>query len=140
MPAVSDFAPPPAPLEGPTAHAALGSRAGLLRALGEAIPALDPRHALLLLALDVDDFRRYNAERGYAAGDAFLAAFGSRLAALGGRAFALGADAFALVIDGTPEELWRRGAAALWALDPGSGGPELRASFGAAVVTDPFAD
>src|ERR671933_442669 len=53
-----------------------------------------------------------------------------------GEAFALGADAFALVLDGMPEELWRRGAAALWALDPGAGGPGLRCSFGAAVLMD----
>jgi HD-GYP domain-containing protein (c-di-GMP phosphodiesterase class II) len=133
--------PPPAPSAvARPPHGALGTRAGLLDALEAAIAALDAGDAVLLLALDVDDFRRYNAERGYAAGDAFLAAFGARLAALDGRAFALGADAFALLVDGTPEELWRRGAAALWALDPGSGGPELRCSFGAAVIADPFAD
>ena len=98
-------------------HAGLGSRAELLVTLAAAIPAVDPSHGLLLLALDVDDFRRFNAERGYAAGDLLLADLGRRLAELG-RAFALGADAFALVLDGSPEELWRRGAAALWSLDP----------------------
>ena len=87
------------------------------------------------MALDVDDFRRYNAEHGYAAGDALLERLADRLAAADGEAFALGADAFALVLEGTPEDLWRRGAAALWAVDPGSGGPELRCSFGVAILT-----
>ena len=96
--------------------------------------------AVLLLALDLDDFRRYNAERGYEAGDVLLERFAARLAAVDGESFALGADAFALVVEGTPEELWRRGAAALWALDPGSGGVELRCSFGAAVLADAAAD
>ena len=89
-------------------------------------PGPRPARGLLLLVLDVDDFRRFNAERGYAAGDLLLADLGGRLAGLG-RAFALGADAFALVLDGSPEELWRRGAAALWSLDPAAGalGPAL---------------
>jgi len=77
-------------------HAALGTRAELVDALETAIPELDAGRAILLLAVDVDDFRRFNAEHGYAAGDAFLSDFGARLAALDGRAFALGADAFAL--------------------------------------------
>jgi diguanylate cyclase (GGDEF)-like protein len=140
MSAVSDPVPSVAPLEGSPARAALGSRGELLRTLHAAIPALDAGHGVLLLALDVDDFRRYNAERGYAAGDAFLTAFSARLGTLDGAAFHLGADAFALVMHGTPEELWRRGAAALWALDPASGGAPLRCSFGAAVVVDPTAD
>ena len=120
-------------------RAALGSRAELLATLAAAIPAVDPSRGLLLLALDVDDFRRFNAERGYAAGDVLLADLGGRLAGLG-RAFALGADAFALVLDGSPEELWRRGAAALWSLDPAAGALALRCSFGAAVLVDPEAD
>ena len=120
-------------------HAELGSRAELLATLAAAIPAVDPTRGLLLLVLDVDDFRRFNAERGYAAGDLLLADLGRRLAGLG-RAFALGADAFALVLDGSPEELWRRGAAALWSLDPGAGALALRCSFGAAVLVDPEGD
>ena len=120
-------------------RAALGSRAELLATLAAAIPAVDPSRGLLLLALDVDGFRRFNAERGYAAGDLLLADLGGRLAGLG-RAFALGADAFALVLDGSPEELWRRGAAALWSLDPGAGALALRCSFGAAVLVDPEGD
>jgi len=70
---------------------------------------------------------------------ALHAGLGSR-AELLGRAFALGADAFALVLDGSPEDLWRRGAGALWSLDPGAGALPLRCSFGAAVLVDPEAD
>src|SRR3954467_4353594 len=100
-----------------------GSRARLLAALGHGIPALGTGEALLLLVLDVDGFRRFNAEHGYAAGDVFLTDFGTRLAALDGAAFALGGDAFALVLADPPEALWRRGAGALWSLDPRAGGP-----------------
>jgi diguanylate cyclase (GGDEF)-like protein len=117
-------------------RAGLGTRAELHGALADGIASVPDGRALLLLALDVDDFRRYNADYGYEAGDAFLDAFAQRLAGMGGRAFALGADAFALVFEGTPVELWRHGAAALWTLDPGAGGPGLRCSFGAAIVTD----
>src|SRR3954470_8754383 len=115
-------------------------RAKLRRALDDAVAGLQAGRAVLLLALDLDDFRRYNAEHGYEAGDALLERFATRLAAAEGRAFALGADAFALVVEGSPEELWRRGAAALWVLDPGSGGVELRCSFGAAVLAAAAAD
>jgi len=111
-------------------------RAQLRRALDDAVAGLQAGRAVLLLALDLDDFRRYNAEHGYEAGDALLERFAARLAGVEGASFALGADAFALVLEGTPEELWRRGAGALWALDPGSGGVELRCSFGAAVIED----
>src|SRR3954463_12827386 len=107
-------------------------RAQLRRALDDAVAGLDAGRAVLLLALDLDDFRRYNAEHGYEAGDALLGRFAARLAGIEGESFALGADAFALVVEGTPEELWRRGAAALWALDPGSGSVDLRCSLGAA--------
>src|SRR4051812_36490066 len=100
---------------------ATAARADLRGALDDAVAGLDAGRAVLLLALDLDDFRRYNAERGYDAGDALLERFAARLAGVEGESFALGADAFALVVDGTPEELWRRAAAALWALDPGSG-------------------
>jgi diguanylate cyclase (GGDEF)-like protein len=131
--------PPTAPSGAATAPAALGSRPELLRALAGAIPGAVGGHAVLLLALDIDDFRRFNAEHGYAAGDLVLADLGRRLAGLG-PAFALGADAFALVLDGTPQALWRRGAAALWAVDPGAGALGLRCSFGAAVVVDPATD
>src|SRR3954447_2523628 len=118
----------------------LGTRDELTAAVAAAAADLDEGQAVLLLGLDLDDFRRYNAEHGYAAGDALLDDLASRLADGDGDAFALGADAFALVLDGTPEELWRRAAAALWSLDPGAGGPELRCSFGAAVLTDGTAD
>src|SRR4051794_24390084 len=111
-------------------------RAQLRRALDDPVAGLRAGRAVLLLALDLDDFRRYNAEHGYEAGDALLERFAARLAGVEGASFSLGADAFALVLEGTPEELWRRGAAALWALDPGSGGVELRCSFGAAVIED----
>src|SRR3954466_1382577 len=117
-----------------------GSRAQLRRALDDAVAGLQAGRAVLLLALDLDDFRRFNAEHGYEAGDALLERFAARLAEVEGRTFALGADAFALVLEGTPEQLWRRGAAALWTLDPGAGGVDLRCSFGAAVVTEPGAD
>src|SRR4051794_20512665 len=114
---------------------ATSPRAQLRRALDDAVAGLDAGRAVLLLALDLDDFRRYNAEHGYDAGDALLERCADRLADAEGQAFALGADAFALVVEGTPEELWRRGAGALWSLDPGGGGVELRCSFGAAVLT-----
>src|SRR3954464_7789642 len=117
-----------------------GSRGDLRRALDDAAARLDAGRAVLLLALDLDDFRRSNAGPGYEAGDALLERFATRLAAAEGRAFALGADAFALVGEGTPEELWRRGAAALWSLDPGAGSVDLRCSFGAAVLTSAGAD
>jgi diguanylate cyclase (GGDEF)-like protein len=130
-------APAHAPVGAAPAAAPPGTRADLLAALDRGIPALGAGEALLLLVLDVDGFRRFNAEHGYAAGDAFLADLGSRLAALDAAAFALGSDAFALVLRGTPEALWRRGAGALWSLDPRAGGPELHCSFGAVVVVDP---
>src|SRR3954465_12475672 len=127
---MSAFAPTPAP----------SPRAQLRRALDDAVAGLDAGRAVLLLALDLDDFRRYNAEYGYDAGDAILARVADRLADARGHSFALGADAFALLVDGTPEELWLRAAAALWSLDPGGDGVELRCSFGAAVLTEPDAD
>src|SRR3954468_8330948 len=119
---------------------ATSPRAQLRRALDDAVAGLDAGRAVLLLALDLDDFRRYNAEHGYDAGDALLARVADRLADARGHSFALGADAFALLVDGTPEELWLRAAAALWSLDPGGDGVELRCSFGAAVLTEPDAD
>src|SRR3954471_16128426 len=119
---------------------ATSPRAQLRRALDDAVAGLDAGRAVLLLALDLDDFRRYNAEYGYDAGDALLARVADRLADARGHSFALGADAFALVVDGTPEELWLRAAAAVWSLDPGGDGVELRCSFGAAVLTEPDAD
>ena len=139
MSAVIEPVPWTAPPGAAPLRAGLGSRAELLATLAAAIPVVDPSRGPLLLALDVDDFRRFNAERGYAAGNLLLADLGGRLAGLG-RAFALGADAFALVLDGSPEELWRRGAAALWSLDPAAGALALRCSFGAAVLVDPEAD
>src|SRR3954471_17814212 len=119
---------------------ATSPRAQLRRALDDAVAGLETGHAVLLLALDLDDFRRYNAEHGYDAGDVLLAHCADRLAGADGHAFALGSDAFALLVEGTPEELWRRAAAALWCVDPGGGGVALRCSFGAAVLTDPHAD
>jgi GGDEF domain-containing protein len=89
-----------------------GTRGELLDALEAAIRTLAPGRAVLLLALDVSDFRRYNAEHGYAAGDTLLDGLGRRPAALDGLAFTLGADAVAPVLEGMPEEFWRRGAAA----------------------------
>jgi GGDEF domain-containing protein len=55
------------------AHNATSPRAQLSRALDDAVAGLDAGRAVLLLALDLDDFRRYNAEHGYDAGDALLA-------------------------------------------------------------------
>src|SRR3954462_3815251 len=121
-------------------RARLGTRDELSEGVAAAAAGLDDERAVLLLVLDLDDFRRYNAEHGYAAGDAVLDDVADRLADGDGAASALGADAYALVLDGTPEVLWRRAAAALWTLDPGAGGPELRCSFGAAVLTDATAD
>src|SRR3954464_2827642 len=89
-----------------------GSRGDLRRALDDAAARLDAGGAVLLLALDLDDFRRFNAEHGYEAGDALLDRFAARLAGDEGRTFTRGADAFALILEGTPEQLWRRGAAA----------------------------
>src|SRR3954463_14544978 len=121
-------------------RARLGTRDELTAAVAAAAAGLDDGRAVLLLALDLDDFRRYNAEHGYAAGDALLDDVAGRLAGGEGDAFALGADAFAVVLDGTPGPWWRRAAAALWALDPGAGGPGLPCSFGAAVLFDGGAD
>ena len=50
----------------------LRTRSQLQIDLAAALQALEPGRAVLVLALDVDDFRRYNAENGYSAGDAFL--------------------------------------------------------------------
>src|SRR3954464_3190590 len=121
-------------------RARLGTRDELSEGVAAAVAGLDDERAVLLLVLDLDDFRRYNAEHGYPAGDAVLDDVADRLADGDGAAFALGADAYALVLDGTPEELWRRAAATLWTLAPGAGGPELRCSFGAAVLFDGAAD
>src|SRR4051794_41921255 len=101
---------------------ATSPRAQLRRALDDAVAGLDAGRAVLLLALDLDDFRRYNAEHGYDAGDALLARVADRLADAGGHSFALGADAFALVVDGTPEEVWRGAPPAVGAPRPGGGG------------------
>jgi diguanylate cyclase (GGDEF)-like protein len=127
---------------------AAASRRGVLRARGAlagdlaaAIAGLPAGRALLLFVLDVDGLRLFNAEHGYAAGDAVLDDLARRLAATtDARAYALGAGAFALVLEDEPVELWRRGAAALWALDPAAGGPVLPCSFGAAVVADRATD
>src|SRR4051794_1909628 len=127
VPIVPLLEPPPSAAG--SRRAPLGTREELTAAVAAAAARVPEGRAVLLLALDLDDFRRYNAEHGYAAGDALLDDVASRLAGGDGEAFALGADAFALVFDGNPEELWRRGAAALWALDPGAGGPDLRCSF-----------
>jgi diguanylate cyclase (GGDEF)-like protein len=122
-------------------RAVLRGRAALEADLGAAIATLAPDHALALYVLDVDGFRRFNADHGYAAGDVLLADFGRRVAATpGARGYALGGDAFALVLADDPETLWRRSAAALWALDPSGGGPALRCSFGVAVVADRAGD
>jgi diguanylate cyclase (GGDEF)-like protein len=117
-------------------RAAPGTRTELVARVAAATARLAEGDAVLLLALDLDDFRRYNADHGYAAGDALLGDVARVLCDGDGHAFALGADAFALVLDGAPEGLWRRAAAALWALDPGTGGLPLRCSFGAAVLFD----
>src|SRR3954454_18063965 len=94
--------------------AATSPRAQLSRTLDDAVAGLDAGRAVLLLALDLAGFRRYNAEHGYAAGAGLLARVAGRLRDAHDRSFALGADAFALVLEGTPEELWLRAAAALW--------------------------
>src|SRR4051794_31716755 len=140
---MSAFAPTPAaapPAAVASRRARPESRGELLAALEQAVARVAGGGAVLLLALDLDDFRRFNAEHGYEAGDALLDRFAARLAEADGRTFALGADAFALILEGTPEQLWRRGAAALWALDPNAGGVELRCSFGGAVLTERGAD
>src|SRR3954451_23689968 len=80
-------------------RARLGTRDELTEAVAAAGAGLDEGRAVLLVGLDLDDFRRYNAEHGYTAGDALLADVASRLAGGDGQAFALGADAFAVVLD-----------------------------------------
>jgi diguanylate cyclase (GGDEF)-like protein len=132
---------PPPPRAVSSRRALPRDRASLETDVAAAIGALQSGHALALFVLDVDGFRRFNADHGYAAGDAFLADLGRRMAKTsGGRAYALGADAFALVLEDEPQALWRRSAAALWALDPSGGGPALPCSFGVAVVAEPGAD
>src|SRR5215210_1461185 len=85
------------------------ARPALEADLAAAIATLEPERALALFVLDVDGFRRFNAEHGYAEGDAFLADLGRRLARTpDSRAYALGADAFALVLEDEAETLWRR--------------------------------
>src|SRR3954452_15823738 len=59
-------------------------RAQLRRALDDAVAGLQAGRAVLLLALDLDDFRRYNAEHGYEAGGALLERFAARLAGVEG--------------------------------------------------------
>jgi GGDEF domain-containing protein len=76
-------------------------RAELRRALDDAVARVGDGRAVLLLALDLEDFRRYNAEHGYEAGDLLLERCAARLAEARGHSFALGADAFALVVEGT---------------------------------------
>src|SRR4051795_6317788 len=140
---MSAFAPTPAaapPAAVASRRARPESRGELLAALEQAVARVAGGGAGLPVALDLDDFRRFNAEHGYEAGDALLDRFAARLAEADGRTFALGAAAFALILEGTPEQLWRRGAAALWSLDPGAGGVDLRCSFGAAVLTSAGAD
>ena len=74
--------------------------------LRTAIAALEADRALALFVLDIDGFRRFNADHGYVAGDAYLADLGRRIARTpGGRAYALGADAFALVLVDETEDL-----------------------------------
>src|SRR3954467_6861628 len=116
---MSAFAPTSAALSPGAAAPRRGRpepRGELLAAVEEAVARRAAGRAVLVLALDLDDFRRFNAEHGYEAGDALLERFAARLAEADGRTFALGADAFALILEGTPEQLWRRSAAALWAL------------------------
>jgi GGDEF domain-containing protein len=77
----------------------LRARGALAGDLAAAIAGLPAGRALLLFVLDVDGLRLFNAEHGYAAGDAVLDDLARRLAGTtDARAYALGAGAFALVL------------------------------------------
>jgi diguanylate cyclase (GGDEF)-like protein len=59
----------------------------------------DPRQApVLLLMLDLDNFKAYNDRHGHPAGDRVLRAVGKALACVGGAGYRYGGDEFALVV------------------------------------------
>src|SRR3954470_18850220 len=80
----------------------LGTRDELSGGGAAAAAGLDDEGAVLLLVLALDDFRRYNAEHGYAAGDAVLDDVADRLAERGRGEVTPRAEAHALARDGPP--------------------------------------
>jgi diguanylate cyclase (GGDEF)-like protein len=64
-------------------------------------------HPLSVVAIDIDNFRKFNLKHGYAAGDRLLAAFGSVIAGATRAhdiACRIGNDEFALLLPETPAE------------------------------------
>jgi diguanylate cyclase (GGDEF)-like protein len=61
----------------------------------------DPRHEpVLLLMLDLDDFKLFNDPHGHPAGDRVLQAVGAAIAAVAGSGYRYGGDKFAAIVPG----------------------------------------
>lgn len=96
----------------------------------------DPRQSpVLLLMLDLDNFKPYNDRHGHPAGDRALRAVGAAIAAVGGTGYRYGGDEFAVVVPrGAPgqeaEFIDRIGKGLAAVLSAGE--TPLKASIGAA--------
>jgi diguanylate cyclase (GGDEF)-like protein len=90
---------------------------------------------VLLLMLDLDNFKRYNDRHGHPAGDRVLRAVGAAIAAVGGVGYRYGGDEFAVIVPkGTSaheSEIIERLATGLATILP-AGETPLTASVGAA--------
>ena len=95
-------------------------------------PAEQP---VLLLMLDLDDFKLYNDRHGHPAGDRVLRAVGAAISAVAGRGYRYGGDEFAVIVSNATtlheSEISERLAAGLAAILP-TGETPLSASIGAA--------
>ena len=96
----------------------------------------DPgQQPVLLLMLDLDDFKLYNDRHGHPAGDRVLQAVGAAIGTVAGRGYRYGGDEFAVIVsNATPaheSEIAERLAAGLAAILP-AGETPLSASIGAA--------
>lgn len=94
---------------------------------------------VLLLMLDLDNFKLYNDRHGHPAGDRVLRAVGAAIAAVGGAGYRYGGDEFAVIVpNGTSveaSEIIERLAAGIASILP-SGETPLTASIGAAWSPD----